>query len=147
MNEHVIRSDRGRYRHGEIVGVFEDKFGEEKTVHRPKGRRLRVLKNLDTPVLRMNRVAAELIGQLIRERRISAGLTLEELGERAGLSSLTKKQYVWGIEHATRGQGVRIGTLYAIARILKCEVGDLLPSVDTVARQSDVTDIQIVRAI
>ena len=141
-----FKHNGGMYEPSKIVGTYTDKFGNERIVHSPKGRALRVLKEMNTPALRMNRVACELSGSLIREKRISAGLTLDELATRAGLKSQTPKEYMWSIENCSRQHGVRVGTLYAIARVLCCEVGDLLPKVSDVETAASINDVTIVRA-
>lgn len=146
-NERLIMKNTGHYVPNEIVGSFSDKYGNDVLVHRPKGRRLRVLKDMNTAPLRMNRVASVLIGQRIKERRTAQGMSLEQLSMLAGLASQTPKAYMWSIENATRDHGVRIGTLFAIARALKCEVADLLPTVGDVSSCAGVFDETIVRAV
>lgn len=146
-HERGIMKRSGHYVPKEIVGSYDDKFGNEQIVHRPKGRKLRVLRDMNTAPLRMNRVAAPMIGERIKARREAAGMTLAELAQRAGLASQTPKEYMWSIENAVRDNGVRIGTLFAIARALGCEVGDLLPSVSDVSQSAAVFDETIVRAV
>jgi DNA-binding Xre family transcriptional regulator len=138
--------NNGRYAPKEIVGTYHNKHGDERIVHKPKGRALRVLKEMNTPVLRMNRVSAELSGKLIRERRLAKGFTLEDLANRAGLKSQTPKEYMWSLENCVRGQGMRMGTLYAIARALGCEVSDIIPSVAEVEKAAVVFDVTVIRA-
>ncbi len=137
---------QGSYQPKEIVGTYTDRYGETVTLHRPKGRALRALKNMDTPALRMNRISAKLIGQLINQKRIERGLSLEQLAVMAGLASQTPKAYMWSIENAKRDHGVRIGTLFALCRVLECEISDITPSVAHVAVQAGVTDVTVVRA-
>lgn len=139
-------TNNGRYKVREVVGTYNDKFGEKQIIHRPKGRALRVLKEMNTPALRMNRVASTLIGQLIKKRRVELGISLEECATRAGLRSQSPKQYMWEIENDVRQSGVRMGTLYAIARALDCEVGSFLPEVSVVEDAAMVFDKTIVRA-
>ena len=127
-----------------VVASYEDQFGDVRLIHRPKGKALRIAKNCNTPALRMNRVAATLIGQKIKQRRLLKGYALEELATLAGLASQTPKQYMWSIEQATRGEGVRTGTLYALAIALDCEVSDLLPSTCEVAAAASVAFQQVV---
>lgn len=117
-----------RYQPRNVIATYTDDFGEERTVHRPKGGGLRVAKNSDTPVARMNRAAAILIGQRIRARRLGLQMTMQELGERAGLKNANQKSYVNALEKATRQEGMRLGTLFALASALRCEVADLMPS-------------------
>lgn len=125
------------------IAEFEDKYGDRKIIHKPKGRSLRVWKDSETPALLMNRAVAVLLGNRIKAARERAGLTMEELGLRAGLASATPKQYVWGIENAVRGEGVRLGTLYVIAKALNVRVGDLLPEVGEAAEMAGVETKQI----
>ena len=60
-------------------------------------------------------------GQRVRELRIAAGLSQEELAERAGLH----RTYVGGIERGERNVGVL--NLLQLARALKVRPGELLP--------------------
>lgn len=116
-----------RYTPRNVVATYTDDYGEERIIHAPKGRALRVAKNSETPVNRMNRAAAILIGRRIRQQRLSRGMTMQELGERAGLRNANQKSYVNSLEKATRQEGMRLGTLFALAIALGCEVADLLP--------------------
>ncbi|MCB0257153.1 MAG: helix-turn-helix transcriptional regulator [Anaerolineae bacterium] len=128
---------KGKYQPRKVVGeMLDHKTGEKKIVHSPRGRSLRILKNMDTPALRLNRVAAVLIGERIRELRISREMTLEELATTAGLSSQTPRSYMWSIENAQRGQGIRLGTLFAIAAALDCKIDELLPSTGQVLKSA-----------
>lgn len=127
-----------------VIASYEDQFGDTKLIHRPKGKALRIVKNCNTPALRMNRVAATLIGQKIKQLRLAKCMSLEELASLAGLASQTPKQYMWSIEQATRGEGVRTGTLYALAIALDCEVSDLLPTTGEVASAASVAFQQTV---
>jgi hypothetical protein len=117
-----------RYQPRNVIATYTDDFGEERAIHRPKGSGLRVAKNSDTPVHRMNRAAAILIGQRIRAARLAAQMTMQELGERAGLKNANQKAYVNALEKATRHEGMRLGTLFALATALDLEVSALLPT-------------------
>lgn len=129
------------YKPKNVVATFLDQYGETRVIHRSQGsgnKGLRVMKNGSTPVELLNRAAARLLGRAIKARRQSLGLSLEDLGVKAGLKSGNHKQYVWSIENAMRDKGVRLGTLYAIAAALDCEPGDLMPSGEEVRRVARV---------
>lgn len=123
------------YRAVNPVAQFVNDLGETRVIHRPKGKTrasLRLLKETDSVTHRLNRAAAILTGQRIKARRTEIGMTLEQLGVRAGLKANPVKVYVFSIERAARREGVRFGTLYAIALALDCQVWDLLPTTDDV---------------
>jgi DNA-binding Xre family transcriptional regulator len=111
---------------------FEDRYGEARVIHRRNGNRFSVKKTSTTPVLALNQELSMLVGQRIRALRIDRGMGLGELCDRAGLISATPKSRMWEIENSIRKQGVRLGTLYAIAMALGVEVAALMPSVDEV---------------
>jgi len=126
---------------------FVDQYGEQRTIYRQKGNALRVKKRSDTVSHLLNRAAAELTGDRIRARRIAAELTLDGLLQKAGLAAGAGqgKHRMYEIENAGRtgrgrqSQGMRFGTLYALAIALECEVADLLPSASEVADRAGVT--------
>ena len=120
------------------VTRFTDKYGEEQIIHCPKGRALRLYKGVGTPSSKLNRAAAQLMGAMIKARRIELGLSMKELCQRAGFVDVNPKQRIWGIENATRGNGIRMGTLYALSMALDCEVDELLPKVDAVLELANV---------
>lgn len=129
------------YRPRNIVATFVDDYGDERVIHRPQGKAMRVFKGLDTPVLMLNRAVAVLMGERIRARRLAIGMTMEELGRKSGLSSQNPKQYIFAIEKCGRTAGVRLGTLFLLANALKAEVQDLLPSYEEAAAYAGVTEI------
>lgn len=120
------------------IATFEDDYGDTKIIHRPKGRRLSVFTGGNTPALRLNRAVAILVGQRVKARRQSLQMTQKQLCLRAGLQNVNPKQYIHAIEAATRMQGVRMGTLFALAHALRCAPGDLLPTVDEACALADV---------
>lgn len=126
----VLIADGIEYQPRAVVAEFIDEYGEKQTIHRPKGRRLSVFKGLNTPVLRMNRAIAELMGARIKARRLELGLSLKEVAYRAGMQTVSPKQYIHRIENplSHRKEGIRMGTLYALAYALECGPQDLLPS-------------------
>jgi len=127
---------------------FVDQYGEQRTIYRQKGNALRVKKKDDSISHVLNRVAAEITGDRIRARRLQAGLTLDGLLAKAGLTAGPGqgKMRMHEIETAGRqrngtgrqAQGVRFGTLYALAMALECEVTDLLPTTKEVAEKAGV---------
>lgn len=125
---------------------FIDQYGDERTIYRQKGNALRVKKRQDSISHVLNRAAAELTGLRIKEMRIERGFTLEGLLHRAGLAAGASqgKARMYEIENAGKNhrganaQGVRFGTLYAIAIALECDVSELLPSTEAIARHAGV---------
>jgi DNA-binding Xre family transcriptional regulator len=120
------------------VAEFQDEHGDTQTIHRPKGRRLSVYRGGNTPVLRMNRAVAVLLGERIRARRLMLGMTQEQLCLKAGFVHTHPKQRMADIERATRAEGIRLGSLYAVAYALGCHPGDLLPPMDDVMKLAGV---------
>ena len=111
------------------VAEFVDDYGERRVIHRNKktSKTLSVFREATTPTLRMNRAVAVLLGQNIRTRRLALNLSPRDLCERAGLIDQNPKQRVHAMESAARREGIRLGTLYALAHALECLPGDLLP--------------------
>lgn len=132
---------RGIRDHGDVA-TFTDKFGEERVVHRTR-HGLKVKRTTKTPVLQMNPVVAGMIGARIRELRKERGWTLKELAIRSGMESGWPKDRMWAIENATRKEGMRLGTIYAIAMALGVEVTDLMPPVADVRRAAGVREITV----
>lgn len=138
---------------------FVDQYGESRVIHRNKGSALRVKKRQDSISHVLNRVAASLIGERIRARRLAAGLTLDGLLVKAGLSAgaAQGKNRMYEIENAGKNrsganaQGIRFGTLYAIAIALECEPTDLLPATKEIAERAGVAlmvpnDVRLIAA-
>jgi transcriptional regulator with XRE-family HTH domain len=128
------------------VARFTDRYGEERIVHRTHSG-LRVKNNSLTPALKMNQAVSLMIGRRIRFYRERNGWTLEELAVRAGMASGNPKQRIWAIENALRGQGMRMGTVYALAAALGVEATDLMPSVADVATAAEVRSIALTPAV
>ena len=129
---------------GSIVAEFVDKFGTTRQLRRIGQRRIALAKNTDTVSHKLNRVAAKMIGAKIRDKRLAAGLTLEELCTRAGLVAAIPKSRMWEIENSIRREGVRTGTLFALAKALNCEVVDFIPTVAEVCELAGVAITQTV---
>lgn len=127
----------------EVIGQYIDQYGDQRTIHRHKAARtIHVKHQRVTPVMAMNKVIGPEIGNRIREARIAAGMTLEELCLRAGLiANAAPKARMWEIENCIRQQSMKFGTLYAIARALGKPVESFLPTVEEVVELADVKAI------
>lgn len=119
------------------LATYEDKYGEERVIHKTR-HGLRVKRDSQTPILQMNPVIAAMVGRRIRKFRLERCLTLTELATRCGMVGGHPKERIWAYENATRGEGMRLGTLYAFAMALDVGVKDLLPSVSEVRDAADV---------
>lgn len=128
----------GQMRPTTVIAEFEDQYGDVRKIHRPKGRRLSVLREGNTPVHAMNRACAILMAKKIKARRLELGLSQKQVCIRAGFELVNPKQRIHAIENATRNEGVRLGTLYALAQALLCEPRDLLPTLAEVLHASGV---------
>lgn len=71
-------------------------------------------------------VAYELIGRRIKALREKMNLTQESLAESIGLSRASLANYESG------KQAIQISVLYKVAKILKAEICDILPSLEEV---------------
>jgi DNA-binding Xre family transcriptional regulator len=121
-----------------VLVEFEDQYGDVRVIHRKKGSRLSVKRLGDTPVHALNRAAAVLIGYKIREVRTRKSMSLADLCIKAGLASATPKQRMHEIEVGKRQEGMRLGTLFAIALALEVDVSSLLPRSAEVAEKAGV---------
>jgi DNA-binding Xre family transcriptional regulator len=124
------------------VAEFQDKYGDTKTIHKTR-HGLKVKRDNLTPILQMNQAIAGMFGERIKKLREERGYTLEELAHRIGIRSGHPKNRMWEIENTVRREGVRMGTLYAIAMALEVEVSELLPSVSEVAEEAGVRQVPI----
>jgi hypothetical protein len=125
-------------RQNTVVTEFEDRYGDTRIIHRNKKGELKVARQGTTVAHSFMAVIAVEVGKRIRERRIAAGMTLEQLCVRAGLSAAVPKTRMWEIENAIRQQGVKLGTLYAIAQALGCPIQKLLPTVEEAAETAGI---------
>lgn len=121
-----------------IVATYIDAAGVLRKIHKNRGNRLAVARKRSTPVIELSKTAGELIGARIREARKRRGMTAQELGERAGFVDSDVKNRVLAIEKSTREGGPKMGTLYAIAIALECEVSELMPRAKDVLKASCV---------
>lgn len=124
-----------------IVAEFENRFGEKRVIHQTR-HGLKVKRQGSTVVHKLNRTAAPLVGQRIKAARLAAGLTLAELCEKAGLASATPKSRMWEIENNVRKEGMRLGTLYAIAAALDVSICTLMPRVEEVLDACGAVDFE-----
>jgi DNA-binding Xre family transcriptional regulator len=125
---------------GQVIAVIRDRFDEPRNIVQ-RGSRIRVANNDATATIAMNREVAIVIGERIRAARLARGLSLEELAIRSGITSGWPKNRMHEIESCTRKQGVRMGTLYAIAAALNVEVSTLLPSVSEILGKAEVQKV------
>lgn len=124
------------------VATYEDRFGEERVIHKTR-HGLKVKRTNTTPILKLNQTIGKMIGERIREHRKAQGLTLEELAVRIGIASGWPKHRMWEIENATRNEGLRLGTLYAVALGLGVGVDELMPPAEDVAKAANVSYIAV----
>jgi len=122
---------------GETIAVIKDRFGEHRRVVQ-RGSRIRIAANHATPIIAMNREIAKIIGDRIRALREERGLSLEQLAVRCGMSSGWPKNRMYEIERGQRQQGVRLGTLYAVAAALEVQATELMPLVSEVLAKAEV---------
>ena len=124
-----------------ISGSFTDPGTGEQRIIRKKDSRdgWQIKQEKETPSQIASKELGRFIGQRIRERRLQLGMTMLELGQRAGIRGGNDRQikvrineietaskyrnHSLGSEHS----GIRLGTLFIIANALDCEMADLLP--------------------
>ena len=126
-----------------VLAEFVDKFGETQVIHR-KGNNgaLAIRRSHSTVALAMQKSVGKLVGARVREERLKAAITLEQLAERSGLKG--GKQAIYQIEQAMN-TGVRLGTLYAIAAALNVSPFSLLPPVTVVLETTGVKMLENAR--
>jgi len=152
MNEHprqvndFIKNFRGgtkRLVPAEIA-TFENRFGETKVIRLTRSG-LRVQNNQSTAVLELNRRIAGLLAANIKARRVELGMTLEQVCVASGLVSPTPKSRMWEIENNLAGNGLRLGTVYALAIALQTTPDALLPTLDEVMAGGSVQQVSETR--
>ena len=133
---------------GEVRAQFVDRYGEEREIHATR-QGLTVKRRRSTVVLTLNPVVSVLVGRLITAERQRQGLTLAQLSIRAGIVSPTPKSRMWEIEKGVRREGVRFGTLYAVAAALGVEPTTLLPTTKEVFEEAgiEVTTIDALKVV
>ncbi len=130
----------------EQEAIFTDKYGEQRVIHKaPNGWQAKREKL--TPALLLNRSIAGLIGRRVRALRRSRSMTLAELCLAAGLVSATPKSRMWEIENAVRPDGIRLGTLYALAIALGVEATELLAPVADVLALTPIEKAEVERLL
>jgi DNA-binding Xre family transcriptional regulator len=123
------------------IASFTDKYGDERVIHKTR-HGLKLKRQHVTPILALNPVVSGLIGERVRMLRIERGWELAELAHRIGVRGGHPKNRMWEIERGVRGEGIRLGTLYALAMALGVEITALVPSVEEVAALAGVQEIQ-----
>lgn len=115
------------YRQPKVIAEFINEYEEKKIVHRDGRGLLRVKQNREMAAFHLTYFVSKAIGSRIRYARKAKGLTMKQLAERAGLTP--SKQRMKEIEDCSRN-GIRMGTAYALARVLDLEITDLFPTVE-----------------
>lgn len=109
------------------IGIFTDEYGEERVVRRLRKGKVAVARQRTRPAIALTKSIGEYVGQRVREERLKRHLTANDLAEMAGLTG--GKQRIFWIENCM-DNGVRIGTVYALAYALDLQPQDLLPPLD-----------------
>lgn len=120
-----------------LEGHFVDRMGQKRAIRKTRYG-LQIQRMRSTVPIALNRVVGPLVGQRIRQVRRSKRMSLETLCVRAGLISATPKSRMWEIENSIRKEGLRLGTLYAIALALNVNVSALLPTPAEIAEAAGV---------
>lgn len=124
-------------RHIETVGEFTDEYGETRVVRRLRKGKLAVARQRTLPALALTKVIGQYVGQRIRELRLERKITMNDLADRAGLQG--GKQRIHWIENSM-DNGVRIGTVYALAYALDLQPADLLPTMEWAMTEAGVVN-------
>lgn len=126
----------------EVIAEFVDRYGEDRVVHRTHSG-LRVRRETITPALAMNQPITKMMGAKIRNLRIEQGMGLAELALRCGMGNGNPKDRMWRIENATRNEGMRMGTLFAVAFALGVEATELMPTVSEVVAAAKIEQVEM----
>ena len=115
--------------------ICTDRYGDERVLRKTRhGWQLKrdgdSYSDILTPVI------SKIIGEKIRQIRLSKGLSADELARRVGFSGSKPKGRIYEIEKTPRKYGIRLATLYVIATALECEVIELIPSLQKIKEQS-----------
>ena len=124
------------------VATFVDKYGDEREIHKTR-HGLKLRRNRQTIISKLNPLISKAVGRKIRERRIERGMTLEDLCLKAGLQSVTPKNRMWEIENSIRQHGTRLGTLYAIAAALDVEATTFMPSLKSIFKDAKISQQEV----
>lgn len=126
---------------------FVNENGELKTLHWSRNNNKFVIKHepRTLPTV-LTHAVNELIGPILRTKRQELGLSMGQVGTRAGLMRDTKyaKHRMYEIEKGSKfrkSQGIKIGTLYAIAHAMKIEPAELLPKLEDVLNLSGAKEL------
>lgn len=113
-------------RRGATIAKVTDQYGDERIIYRQRGMRdLRIKNTKSTFALVCNRIAADFISKEISRLRKESGMTMEQFAEKAQIKG--GKQRVYEIESNARKDGLRMGTLFAVANALGVDAKDLMP--------------------
>ena len=121
-----------------VEGHFVDRMGRKRTIRKTRYG-LQIQRVRSTVPITLNRVVGPLIGKRIQQVRRAKRMSLAALCQRAGLVAAEPKSRMWEIENSIRKEGMRLGTMYAIALALGVEVATLLPTAQEIAEAAGVT--------
>lgn len=126
------------------IGTFTDEYGEERVVRRLRKGKVAVARQRTRPAIALTKAIGEYVGQRVRQERLKRGITANDLADMAGLSG--GKQRIYWIENCM-DNGVRIGTVYALAHALGLPPTDFLPPLDWALEAAGVVDEPRLKAL
>ena len=121
------------------IAEFENRYGERKVIRLTRSG-LRVKNNSSTVALELNRRVSTLLANNIKARRVALGLTLDQVALKSGITG--GKNRMWEIENCLAKNGLRFGTLYALAMALEISPQMLMPSLADVLQEAKVAEIK-----
>lgn len=119
-----------------IIGTLTNKYGDPVQIHKTR-HGLKRLREVTSPIIEYNRAIAPLVSARIKALRLKNGWTLLEMAKRMGWLTGNPKERAWAIENNTRGEGVRLGTLYRLAEEFGVNICELLPSLEEVSEATE----------
>ena len=120
-----------------LFAEYIDRYGDTRRIRKSKNGVLQVQRQRSTVPITLTNIVGPMVGQRIRDARQKAGYSLAELCMRAGIVSATPKQRMYEIEIGVRTEGIRFGTLYALAIALNVSPASLMPTVEEVMAKAE----------